>query len=520
MAFPTRARTVASSTRVCTVTVAVGVALLATPVFAQSRPGFAVNRYEPSERGGGWFVVDALDLQGSASARSALGVTLDYAHKPLVVYDAAQNERVALVRDQLFAHLGAAVVVAERLRFGVNVPIAVHQDGEAAVVRGEALSGATAPAFGDVRLAADVRVFGEHDAPLRLALGVRSWLPTGLRSQFTSDGSARISPQALVAGDAGIFVWAARFAVVVRPRDDTYAGAPLGTELGGSVGVGVRVGRLVVGPEVFAATRVDGDAFLTKQGTPADAVLGARYALASGLRFALALGSGLTRGHGSPAFRALASIEWGQPIDPPDRDHDGMLDASDACPDMPGVASGDPELNGCPERIDERTPDEDTDGDAVWDRDDACPTTKGPRSPDPMRNGCPPEAPRRLAIVTSTEIRIGEQIQFATESADLVSESDTILTAVKRLLDEHPDLARLRVEGHTDDTGNASYNDDLSRRRAASVARWLVEHGVAQSRLVSEGFGSTRPIDSNATDEGRSKNRRVVFTILERRPRP
>jgi len=136
-----------------------------------------------------------------------------------------------------------------------------------------------------------------------------------------------------------------------------------------------------------------------------------------------------------------------------------------------------------------------------------------------MTNGCPTGTPHQLAVVTATEIRIGERIQFATGSADLLGDSQPVLSAVQRLLDEHPEIRKLRVDGHTDDTGDASFNDDLSRRRAAAVLRWLVEHGVDEERLTSEGFGSSKPIATNLTEQGRLENRRVAFTIVERAPR-
>ncbi|HEY8075973.1 MAG TPA: OmpA family protein, partial [Labilithrix sp.] len=63
---------------------------------------------------------------------------------------------------------------------------------------------------------------------------------------------------------------------------------------------------------------------------------------------------------------------------------------------------------------------------------------------------------------------------------------------------------------------NKDYNLDLSKRRAASVMKWLTDHGVEKSRLASQGFGMTEPIDTNETDAGRANNRRVAFTILER----
>jgi outer membrane protein OmpA-like peptidoglycan-associated protein len=417
----------------------------------------------------------------------------------------------------MFAHVGGSLVLADRLRFGASLPFAMYQDGEPALVGGQALSAATAPAFGDLRLAADVRLAGRHEDPITIAIGLRGWLPTGLRSQFTSDGSVRVAPQVLLAGQLGIFSWAARAGVVYRARDDTYAGNPLGSELSGAVGGGVRIGRFLIGPELFASTGTSGDAFLSAHGTPVDAVVGAHHQHPSGLRLAAALGSGLTRGYGSPAFRALVSVEWGAPAAalPADRDHDGVLDPSDACPDWPGVASGDPEHDGCPPP--ERVPDEDADRDEIWDREDACPAVKGIRTTDAMTNGCPEGAPRPLAVVTKTEIRIGEEVRFATDSAELVPESDGILGAVQHLLDEHPEIQKVRVEGHTDDVGDPSYNEDLSRRRAAAVVRWLVDHGVDGGRLESAGYGSRRPVDTSGSEEARAKNRRVVFTILERR---
>ena len=118
--------------------------------------------------------------------------------------------------------------------------------------------------------------------------------------------------------------------------------------------------------------------------------------------------------------------------------------------------------------------------------------------------------------MTTTEIRIAEQVRFAIDSAELVAESDALLAAVRRVLDEHPEIVKLRIEGHTDAVGDQAHNDDLSTRRASSVVRWLTEHGTDPNRLESRGYGSRSPIDTNDTEAGRSKNRRVVFTIVER----
>lgn len=76
-------------------------------------------------------------------------------------------------------------------------------------------------------------------------------------------------------------------------------------------------------------------------------------------------------------------------------------------------------------------------------------------------------------------------------------------------------IKKVRVEGHTDDRGDAARNLVLSSRRAKAVQGWLVEHGVAQQRLEAQGFGADRPIASNERSAGRAKNRRVGFVILD-----
>ena len=81
----------------------------------------------------------------------------------------------------------------------------------------------------------------------------------------------------------------------------------------------------------------------------------------------------------------------------------------------------------------------------------------------------------------------------------------------------HPQIVKIRVEGHTDDRGSDEYNLKLSDDRAASVMKYLTDHGIAERRLESVGYGETRPIKDNESAEGRKANRRVEFTIIEMR---
>jgi outer membrane protein OmpA-like peptidoglycan-associated protein len=189
---------------------------------------------------------------------------------------------------------------------------------------------------------------------------------------------------------------------------------------------------------------------------------------------------------------------------PRDRDGDAIPDEEDACPEVKGVASADPKQNGCPP---------DRDGDGILDAVDACPDVKGVASADPKRNGCP------VVRLTEKEIVVLEQVQFESGRATILGESASLLDSVAALLHGHPEIARVEVQGHTDNRGLKEQNLTLSRARAEAVARALIERGVAPGRLLSRGFGSGRPVIANVTERGRQTNRRVQFVIIQRAPR-
>jgi outer membrane protein OmpA-like peptidoglycan-associated protein len=165
-----------------------------------------------------------------------------------------------------------------------------------------------------------------------------------------------------------------------------------------------------------------------------------------------------------------------------------------------GIKTDDPKTNGCP-------PNPDRDGDGIPNEEDACPDAAGPKNKDPKKNGCP------AAAVVGDQIKILEQVKFATASAVILKESEVIMNAVLKVLNDHPEIKSVRIEGHTDNVGPAAYNKTLSTQRAASVMNWLVKHGIDKSRLSSQGFGMEKPIDDNKTADGRKNNRRVEFHI-------
>ena len=89
---------------------------------------------------------------------------------------------------------------------------------------------------------------------------------------------------------------------------------------------------------------------------------------------------------------------------------------------------------------------------------------------------------------------------------------------VAQVINNHPEITLIRVEGHTDDRGDDDYNMDLSRRRAEAVVAYLIRKDVEAGRLRAAGFGETRSIESNDSREGRAANRRVEFNLGEGSP--
>jgi outer membrane protein OmpA-like peptidoglycan-associated protein len=158
------------------------------------------------------------------------------------------------------------------------------------------------------------------------------------------------------------------------------------------------------------------------------------------------------------------------------------------------------------------SPDGDTDKDGIPDATDACPREPGPPDPDPRKNGCPKFIRR---ISGSSEIRILRLVEFQSGTAFILAASHPILDEVTQLLKANPDILRLAIEGHTDNLGPRAANVALSQTRAEAVAKYLIQHGIEARRLVVQAFGPDRPIADNNTFEGRTRNRRVEFHILD-----
>ncbi len=105
-------------------------------------------------------------------------------------------------------------------------------------------------------------------------------------------------------------------------------------------------------------------------------------------------------------------------------------------------------------------------------------------------------------------------IYFATGKTSFDESSSTDLQKLVQFLKDNPDL-KLEIQGHTDNVGSVAGNKKLSEQRALSIVNYLVTKGVEKNRLTAKGYGSTLPIDSNATEDGRAKNRRVEMKLIK-----
>jgi outer membrane protein OmpA-like peptidoglycan-associated protein/opacity protein-like surface antigen len=206
----------------------------------------------------------------------------------------------------------------------------------------------------------------------------------------------------------------------------------------------------------------------------------------------------------------------------PDNDGDGVLDGDDKCPTEAGVK----EEQGCPVK--------DKDGDGIPDKADKCPDKAETFNGVDDEDGCPDK--KSLVVITETEVKILQKVNFETGKAAIKSDSFGLLDTVALVLNKQPAVTKILIEGHTDDVGKDEDNLKLSDDRAQSVMRYLVERGVAAARLDARGFGESVPLcaevaqltstpklarkNKKAIATCREQNRRVQFKILELNGKP
>jgi outer membrane protein OmpA-like peptidoglycan-associated protein len=435
------------------------------------------------------------------------------------------------------------------------------------------------PTINDTRLDFRGVFLRSVDRAAALGAGLHIFIPFGsaFYENFGSDGAVTAMPMITGEYSFKFITLVANTGIHFRPRNsindpNNDNGLGVASEWRWALAglIPIKEGKYRLGATIFGQTGLEssattGDTGFTKRNTPIQWLLEGRVKLGSSERWWVGAGAGgfILNGYGAPDFRLVALVGTQIPISDSDaespdrkqalrekwrrehagdRDNDGIPDDVDACPDEPEDHQPPDPNDGCPAPKDrdgdgipdqyDRCPDQpedkdgiedadgcpevDADNDGIPDTQDACPTEPGKPNKDPKLNGCP---------LVKIDVEEGvwkplQQVHFKTGSAEILPESFPLLQEVADLLKSHAEVKRMSIDGHTDDRGGMDLNMKLSAARAASVMKWLVQHGIPQERLESHGYGPTRPVADNKTDEGRAANRRVEFKIVEQEGGP
>lgn len=468
-----------------------------TRVYGQLGVGFASNPFRVEN------YVDAVD------------------QRPIV-----EAENGPPVSKQLITYFTVGAEIGKRASVGVSFPLAVYQTGNPTVNQRAQIDDqpidlqTVAPM--DLRLDGRFMFWSNEAKSIKLGVQGALFIPTGNELSFGGDGKLSGSLGLAAEYNAGFFYTVLNTGIHFHPKANLNEFNRLHEiTYGLAAFVPLKDDMFRVGAQIFGTMGVGAGTFGDVDNIPIEWMAEGRARLGSMKQFYVGLGAGtrITAGY-APDFRGMLVIGTSIPLEevevkndkgfrykiPVDTDKDGIADDIDMCPSDAEDKQGHNTDDGCPEMLN------DADSDGVPDAEDACPSEPGVRSPDPAKNGCP-EFIRR--IKGSSKIEVLKEVQFAFDRADLRPEAYPILNEVVRLLRVNPDIELVSIEGHTDDFGTEQHNNELSEARARSVLNYLVQRGIAGGRLTSKGYGESKPIAPNTTDEGRAKNRRVEFHILK-----
>lgn len=550
---------------------------------AEDNPRLNANFFRPSVHPGDILAIQTATQPGHLKLGG--GAFFTWNHSPLSIVDATTDEKIyGAVTNQFVADLYFSLGLSDYFDIGLDVPIFLYSAGDSpgALSTLKEVSGAS---LGDIRVAGKVSFFGtKRKGGFGLALAEDLTFPSATPRHFNGDELVTSTTTLIL--DYAHRGWNVALNLGYRFRPDVrIPDVPGGYDIGDEllIGAGLVIpflcGRLEgVGTMEYRAG-IEENPF-DKYSQALDLMGGIRGRI-KGLVLMAAAGGGTLKGYGSPAYRVSVNIGYETPaIDRgcvKDRDKDGIPDATDDCPDTPGVIAyqgcadrdndtvpdpkdrcpdeaGMPSLDGCPDADRDGVADKDdkcpgvpglkqfqgcpdTDGDGIPDAEDACPKESGPKAlkgcPDTDNDGiadkadkcptvwgkkeldgCPPPEPKRVKV-TEEKIEILEIVYFDTGKSTIKAVSFPLLDDVAQVLNDRPNIAKIRVEGHTDNVGKPQKNMVLSQARADAVMKYLVDKGVAAERLTAQGYGDTQPIADNKTKDGRAKNRRVEFMIVK-----
>ncbi|WP_437775829.1 OmpA family protein [Sorangium sp. So ce1097] len=455
-----------------------------------------IERFKPAVTHDAFVVTEGSGVREPADPW-AFGFFLNYARNPLIVATGAGDLRRQIVSGRLGADLMASVTIAEPFALGLAVPFFLAQSGEGS------------PSFagiGDIRLVPKLRLLDDRDS---IGLGLVAELRIPTHTGDFSGGARNVVFWPRIVLDHR-FAPGLRFGVnagVAIREATTYANVEAGSELTYAAALGYRFGgidgKVEIGAEANGGIGFTADD-LKEEETPLEALGYVKINPSPEWEIVAGPGIGALAGYGVPIFRVFAGVKYTPTSH--DRDSDGVDDERDQCPDVPEDRDGDYDSDGCPEE------DADDDQDGVANVHDECPDEKETINGVEDDDGCPDKGEPQVTY-DQGELQMRDTIRFRTGSAELEPESYRTLDQVALVMKANPEIERLRVEGHTDETGTRELNLELSQQRADTVRRYLIQKGVSPGRLTAEGFGPDRPLAEGTDPASLAKNRRVEFVV-------
>jgi outer membrane protein OmpA-like peptidoglycan-associated protein len=503
------------------------------------------------------------------------GTLLHYAKDPLVFIRELPNgneQRHTVVGHQFGFDAWGNVAFWDHLSVGLAVPVVLVNSGDTGFISiPGAASGISGAAMGDIRLDVKGTFLRNEENGFGIGANLVMSFPTNAGTPYAGDDGFTFTPQLLLDFNKKGYFAAVNAGVRIRTQSESLEWLDVENELLLGLGVGIPlVDQLLLGAELQTTSNLS-DPFADENQTQIGARGGLRYNFDFGLGVEAGAGGGFIRGYGNPSISAFAGVRFDPPrgpkdadgdgiyddvdqcpLDPedfdnfedrdgcpdPDNDKDGILDVEDQCPNDPEDFDGFQDVDGCPDPDNDQDgipdvedqcpndpedfdgfedangcPDPDNDQDGILDVKDQCPNDPETKNNFQDEDGCPDEA--RRARIEGKKIVILDKVFFVYDKAIILEQSYPVLMEVAQILKENAPIKKVLIEGHTDSRGSDSYNRSLSDRRAKAVREFLIKQGIDRNRMLAKGFGEERPIASNDDDEGRQKNRRVEFTIIE-----
>ncbi len=547
-------------------------AVFSVSTLAHAQTHLDLNQFRPSERTKDGFAVSTADDMGHV--KFGVQIYIDYADDPLVFANGSGGESEAVAKH-LTGHLQLSLGLWERLIVYVGVPyhIKLKADLSDDLVPALPPSGS---GFGDTWLGLRVLLLGQTEDVFQLALQGT----VNLSTAKVADGNQVYRGGAKVGGHPELLFTfnladtrlrlSGNVGYWIRKNQNLTPAVFIGDEL--TYGVGLIFSALNKDHKLdlildwFGRTGTKNGAFGASPESPMELLAGFKYHHPSGFTTGVGGGPGIQKGYGAPDWRMFGMLGYAMPEQAriQDADEDGVPDDTDQCLNDPEDIDGFQDTDGCPDtdndgdgildiddgapndaedldgfQDEDGIPDPDNDRDGIPDIQDGCPLEIGPPEnkgcPDPDRDGdgvpdridnCPDEAgtpenkgcqEKQLVEIKDDRLEILDKVYFRSGSHRILKRSFALLDNVASVVQAHPEIDRIQVEGHTDERGSIKYNVRLSQRRANAVVQYLQRRRVARGRLIAKGFGPSRPVYPGATtEEDHAANRRVEFNIVSR----